>query len=31
MGFMTIIPETAPKRLTSETSFSNYILIVEAY
>ena len=30
-GFMDIIPETAPKSLTSETTFSNYILIVDAY
>ena len=29
--FMGIIPETAPKSLTSETTFSNYILIVDAY
>ena len=28
---MDIIPSTAPKRLTSETTFSNYILIVDAY
>ena len=28
---MDIIPETAPKRLTSETNFSNYILIIDAY
>ena len=27
---MDIIPETSPKRLTSETNFSNYILIVGA-
>ena len=31
MGFMDIIPETYPKSLTSETNFSNYILIVGAY
>ena len=30
-GFMDIIPSTAPKSLTSETTFSNYILIVNAY
>ena len=29
--FMDIIPETAPKRLTSDTTFSNYFLIVDAY
>ena len=29
--FMDIIPSTAPKRLTSDTTFSNYILIVDAY
>ena len=29
--FMNIIPSTAPKRLTSDTTFSNYILIVDAY
>ena len=29
-GFMDIIPATAPKRLTSDTTFSNYILIVDA-
>ena len=29
--FMNIIPSTAPKRLTSETNFSNYIFIVDAY
>ena len=29
--FISIIPETPPKRLTSETTFSNYILIVDAY
>ena len=28
---MNIIPETAPKMLTSETTFSNYLLIVNAY
>ena len=29
--FMDIIPSTAPKSLTSDTTFSNYILIVNAY
>ena len=29
--FMGIIPPTAPKNLTSDTTFSNYILIVDAY
>ena len=29
--FMDIIPETAPKHLTSETNFSNYLLAVDAY
>ena len=29
--FMDIIPATAPKCLTSETTFSNYTLIVDAY
>ena len=29
--FMNIIPSTAPKSLTSDTTFSNYILIVDAY
>ena len=29
--FMDIIPSTAPKSLTSETHFSNYLLIVGAY
>ena len=28
---MDIIPSTAPKSLTSDTNFSNYILIVDAY
>ena len=28
---MDITPSTAPKCLTSETTFSNYILIVGAY
>ena len=29
--FMDIIPSTAPKSLTSDTNFSNYLLIVNAY
>ena len=29
--FMDIIPSTAPKILTSNTTFSNYLLIVDAY
>ena len=29
--FMDIIPETAPIVLTSETIFSNYLIIVDAY
>ena len=29
--FMDIVPSTAPKRLTSDTTFSNYLLIVDAY
>ena len=29
--FMDIIPSTAPKSLTSDTSFYNYILIVDSY
>ena len=29
--FMDIIPSTAPKSLTSDTTFSNYFLIVDAY
>ena len=28
---MDIIPSTAPKKLTSDTTFSNYLLIVDAY
>ena len=28
--FMDIVPSTAPKRLTSDTNFSNYLLIVDA-
>ena len=31
MGFMDIIPSTAPKSLTIEITFSNYILFVDAY
>ena len=29
--FMDIITSTAPKSLTSDTTFSNYLLIVDAY
>ena len=29
--FMDIVPLTAPKSLTSDTTFSNYLLIVDAY
>ena len=29
--FMDIIPSTASKSLTSDTTFSNYILVVDAY
>ena len=29
--FMDILPSTAPKILTSDTTFSNYLLIVDAY
>ena len=29
--FMDIIPSTAPKSLISDTTFSNYLLIVDAY
>ena len=29
--FMDIIPSTTPKILTSDTTFSNYILIIDAY
>ena len=29
--FMDIIPSTSPKRFTSDTTFSNYLLIVCAY
>ena len=28
---MEIIPSTAPKILTSDTTFSNYLLIVDSY
>ena len=28
---MDIIPSTAPKSLTSDTTFSNYLLIVDDY
>ena len=31
MGFMDIIPSIAPKSLTSDTTFSNYLLIFDAY
>ena len=31
MVFMDIIPATATKCLTSDTTFSNYIFIVDAY
>ena len=31
MGFMDIIPSTASKSLTSDTTFSNYLLIVDPY
>ena len=31
VGFMDIFPSTAPKNLTSETTFSNYLLIVDVY
>ena len=31
MIFMDIIPKTSPKSLTSETNFSNDLLIVDAY
>ena len=31
VGFMDIIPSTAPKRLKSATPFSNSLLIVSAY
>ena len=29
--FMDIIPSTAPQSLTSDTTFSKYLLIVDAY
>ena len=29
--FTDIVPSTAPKSLTSDTTFSNYLLIVDAY
>ena len=29
--FMDIIPSTSPKRFTSDTTFSNYLLIVGTY
>ena len=29
--FMGIFPSTSPKSLTSDTTFSNYLLIVDAY
>ena len=29
--FMDIIPSTTPKSLTNDTTFSNYLLIVDAY
>ena len=29
--FIDIIPTTPPKSLTSETNFSNFLLIVDAY
>ena len=31
MGLLDIIPETAPTILTSENTFSNFLLIVDAY
>ena len=31
MGVLDIIPETGPKFLTSENTFSNFLLIVDAY
>ena len=30
-GFMNIIPSTATKSLTNDTTFSNYLLIFDAY
>ena len=29
--FMDLIPPTAPKILTSDTNFSNYLFVVDAY
>ena len=29
--FMDIVPSTAPKSLTSDTTFSKYLLIVDSY
>ena len=29
--FMDIVPSTAPKSLTNDNNFSNYLLIVDAY
>ena len=29
--FMDVVPSTAPKSLTIDTTFSNYLLIVDAY
>ena len=29
--FMDTIPSTSPKSLTNDTTFSNYLLIVDAY
>ena len=31
MGFMDIVPSAAPKSFTTDTTFSNYLLIVDAY
>ena len=31
MGFMNVILATSPESLTSETTFSNNILIVDSY
>ena len=31
MGFMDIITATSPKRFIIETTFYNYLLIVDAY
>ena len=31
MFFIDIIPETAPKSFTSDTTLSNYLLIIFAY